>query len=312
VKHTRTQRPRARREPAWREALPADPRDPAIVRAKALARAGRPGQQMTGRTVPVPGPAEVSERAVPGRAVWGKPAGLRGVALVLETPTQRAARFERDVLPYLDQLYPAALRLSRNRADAEDLVQETFTRAYASFGQFQPGTNQKAWLYRILTNTFLTSYRKRQREPQPVAAGGIQDWQLARAGSHPSSGLKPADAEVLERLPDPRVKHALRELPEDFRTVVYLADVEGYAYREIAAIMRTPIGTVTSRLHRARRQLRGRLQDYATTRYLATAGPAHETRPTRRLPASRAMVTDALKARAQGPGRMPPYGMRER
>jgi RNA polymerase sigma-70 factor (ECF subfamily) len=196
-----------------------------------------------------------------------------------ETRRQRATRFEREALPYLGQLYPAALRLTRNRADAEDLVQETLTRAYASFGQFQPGTNLKAWLYRILTNTFITSYRKRQREPQPAATGDVQDWQLARAGSHPSSGLKPAEAEVLECLPDPCVTRALRELPQDFRTVVYLADVEGYAYREIAAIMRTPIGTVTSRLHRARRQLRGRLRDYAATRYLATAGPAYEARP---------------------------------
>ena len=120
---------------------------------------------------------------------------------VTETPRQRAARFERDALPYLDQLHPAALRLTRNRADAEDLVQETFTRAYASFGQFEPGTNLRAWLYRILTNTFITSYRKRRRDPVPAAE--IQDWQLAPAASHLSSGLKSADTEVLEHLPDP-------------------------------------------------------------------------------------------------------------
>ncbi len=170
--------------------------------------------------------------------------------LVPETPGQRAARFERDALPYRKQLYPAALRLTRNTADAEDLVQETFTRAYASFAQFQPGTNLKAWLHRILTNTFITSYRKRQREPQPAPAGGIQDWQLAHVAPHPSSGLKPAETEVLDHLPDPRVTRAFRQLPKDFRAVVYLADVEGYAYREIAGIMGTPIGTVMSRLHR--------------------------------------------------------------
>ncbi|MGH3173959.1 MAG: sigma-70 family RNA polymerase sigma factor [Streptosporangiaceae bacterium] len=190
--------------------------------------------------------------------------------LVPETPGQRAARFERDALPYQEQLYPAALRMTRHPADAEDLVQETFTRAYASFGQFEPGTNLKAWLYRILTNAFITGYRKRQREAQPAPAGGIQDWQLARAGSRPSSGLKPAHTEVLDQLADPRVTCALRQLSGDFRTVVYLADVEGYAYREIASIMGTPIGTVTSRLHRGRRQLRQLLCDYAAARCLAT------------------------------------------
>ena len=133
-----------------------------------------------------------------------------------ETHGQRSARFERDALRFRDQLYPAALRLTRNRADAEDLAQDTFTRAYASFGQFEPGTNLKAWLYRILTNTFITSHRKRRRAPVPAAE--IQDWQLARAAYRPSSGLGPADGEVLGHLPDPRVTRALRLLPEGFRT----------------------------------------------------------------------------------------------
>lgn len=180
-----------------------------------------------------------------------------------ETAEQRDLRFEEDAMPLLDQLYGAALRMTRNPADAEDLVQETYAKAYGAFGQYRPGTNLKAWMYRILTNTFINSYRKKQRQPQQSNADDIEDWQEHRAASHTSTGLRSAEVEALDNIGDDVIKAALSSLPDDRRMAVYLADVEGFAYKEIAEIMETPIGTVMSRLHRGRAQLRTMLADHA-------------------------------------------------
>ncbi len=200
------------------------------------------------------------------------PATDGAVDVSAESPEERAARFEREAMPLLDQLYSAALRTTRNPADAEDLVQETYAKAFSAFHQYRPGTNLKAWMYRILTNTYINTYRKKQREPAQSDASEVQDYQLARAESHTSRGLRSAEDVALEHLPDSDVKAALLEIPEDFRLAVYFADVEGYAYKEIAEIMDTPIGTVMSRLHRGRRQLRELLSEYAVERGFVSEG----------------------------------------
>jgi RNA polymerase sigma-70 factor, ECF subfamily len=174
--------------------------------------------------------------------------------------TDRDVRFEQDVVPFRGQLYPAALRMTKNATDAEDLVQETMVKAYAAFHQFQPGTNLRAWLHRILANTFINSYRKKRREPVQALGTDGTDWQFEIG---PEAGLaRSAEAEALERLADSDILDALRDLPEDFRVAVYLADIEGYPYKEIAEMMGTPIGTVMSRLHRGRARLRQQLAVY--------------------------------------------------
>ncbi|WP_144712321.1 sigma-70 family RNA polymerase sigma factor [Curtobacterium pusillum] len=172
--------------------------------------------------------------------------------------------FEDQALPFMDQLYGAAMRMTRNPADASDLVQETFVKAFAAFRQFKQGTNLKAWLYRILTNTFINTYRKNQRNPYQGTIDELEDWQLGGAESVTQSiSARSAEADAIDHLPSSAVKDALQAIPEDFRMAVYFADVEGFSYQEIADIMKTPVGTVMSRLHRGRRLLRGLLADHA-------------------------------------------------
>jgi len=188
-----------------------------------------------------------------------------------ESAAERKKRFERDALQYMNQLYAAAMRYTKNPEDAQDLVQDTYAKAYTSFHQFEPGTNLKAWLYRVLTTTFINTYRKDQRRPQ-TSDSELEDWQIAEASSHTSDQGKSSEDVVLENLPDSDIKNALAEIPEEFRMAVYLADVEGFSYKEIAEIVGVPAGTVMSRLHRGRKQLREKLTDYARERGYVKGG----------------------------------------
>jgi RNA polymerase sigma-70 factor, ECF subfamily len=206
----------------------------------------------------------VSRRGRSLPTLW-KPGPLGKVAAMADQE-----QFAELAMPYMDALYSAALRMTRNPPDAEDLVQETYLRAYRGFHGFQDGTNLKAWLYKILTNTFINIYRAKKRRPEQVDLDDTEDFYLYRklGGLEAVESQRTPETEVLDQMPETVVKDALEALPEQFRMAVLLADVEGFSYKEIAEITDVPIGTVMSRLHRGRKQLQKRLWDLAVERGL--------------------------------------------
>jgi RNA polymerase sigma-70 factor (ECF subfamily) len=195
------------------------------------------------------------------------------------------AHFAEQAMEHMPSLYSAALRMTRNPADAEDLVQETYLRAYRGYGGFTEGTNLKAWLYRILTNTFINRYRAKKRRPEETDFDDVEDFYLYRrmGGLEEARAGRSAEDELMDLFPEQEVKEAVESLPENFRLAVLLADVEGFSYKEIAEILDIPIGTVMSRLHRGRKALQKRLYDFAAERGLAPKG----TNPEDREPAQR-------------------------
>jgi RNA polymerase sigma-70 factor, ECF subfamily len=180
-----------------------------------------------------------------------------------EADQARILAFEQQALPLMPQLYGAALRWTRNPSDAEDLVQEAFAKAFVAWGQFQQGTNLKAWLYRIMTNTHINMYNKRAKDQAKGGLDDLEDWQVGSAESVTSIASRSAELEAIDNLPSETIRKALHDIPDEFRMVVYYAVVDGLPYAEIAEIMETPIGTVMSRLHRGKKLLRKLLVDYA-------------------------------------------------
>lgn len=208
---------------------------------------------MTKDTTPMP-----TEVVDPGAVVAGAQQIARAADLM--------QRFENEALPLLDTIYAGALRLTKDAPAAEDLTQETFTKAFAAFHQYQPDTNLKAWLFRILQNTFITNYRKASKAPLESSVDDLEDWQLSQLESSAGTASASAEAEALSAMPDGEVLNALLALPEEFRTAVYLADAEGFSYTEISEILDVPMGTVMSRIHRGRKRLRESLRDVAIER----------------------------------------------
>ncbi len=184
------------------------------------------------------------------------------------------ARFSEQAMEHMAALYSAAMRMTRNPSDAEDLVQETYLKAYRAFGSFQEGTNLKAWLYKILTNTFINTYRAKKRRPDQTELDEVEDLYLFRrlGGLEAVAAGRSAEEEVLDSITDAEVKAAVEALPEGFRLAVLLADVEGFSYKEIAEILDIPIGTVMSRLHRGRKSLQKTLHEFGAQRGLVPSG----------------------------------------
>ena len=196
--------------------------------------------------------------------VAAMPATLDSPAMTSDqTDAAKRDDFVEQAMQYADQLYGAAMRMTRNPADAADLVQETLLKAYSAYDSYKQGTNLRAWLYRIQTNTYINTYRKQQRRPFEAPLDDLEDWQVGDAESFTAMSSRSAEAEAIHRMPSGIVKDALQQVPVDFRMAVYWVDVEGLSYAETAEVMETPTGTVMSRLHRGRKLLRGLLADYA-------------------------------------------------
>ena len=198
------------------------------------------------------------------------------------------ATFAEQAMPLMSSLYSGALRMTRNPADADDLVQETYLRAYRGFGGFQEGTNLKAWMYRILTNTYINAYRAKQRRPDETDLDEVEDLYLYRrlGGLEAARSGRSAEDELMDTFSEAEVKTAIEELPENFRMAVLLADVEGFSYKEIAEILDIPIGTVMSRLHRGRKALQKGLFDYAVSHGLADRPSDSDPQPVTAAPAT--------------------------
>ncbi|HUP72416.1 MAG TPA: sigma-70 family RNA polymerase sigma factor [Acidimicrobiales bacterium] len=187
-------------------------------------------------------------------------------------------KFSEQAMQYMDALYTAAMRLTHNSADAEDLVQETYLKAYRAYGGFEEGTNLRAWLYRILTNTFINNYRSKKRRPDETDIDEVEDLYLYRrlGGLEAAAAGRSAEDELLDWFTDAEVKEAVESLPEQFRMAVLLSDVEGFSYKEIAEILDIPIGTVMSRLHRGRKALQRQLYEFAKSRHLTSVDGASD------------------------------------
>jgi RNA polymerase sigma-70 factor, ECF subfamily len=180
------------------------------------------------------------------------------------------AEFTTEAMQYAQSLYSTALRMTRNQSDAEDLVQETYLKAFRSYGSYETGTNLKAWLFRILTNTFINTYRAKQRRPQESDLGSVEDLFLYKRLPSLAGLSESAEEQLLDLFPAAEVREAIENLPETFLLPMLLNDVEGFSYKEVAEILDIPIGTVMSRLHRGRKTMQEALYDYASQRHLIT------------------------------------------